>query len=290
MELEEQNSDTVPSPPPPSVPPPDLPLILPPPLPARPGRKSTVVPEQFNIESELDNDDEISQQMTASYSEISFKSELSPEYELQSLSLNQTTFDPNPIPIPSADNLRQRPDTLSCDRNITSKALGPLNLDGTVHVEGNMTHFVAEDLEYKIKLSSPVTRKGDTPPLGSNNSRTCTPSSLYRQLLVPQVSQFDTALINDLECEAQRMATSIDNLIENLSGILHSISSITADNVDVYKNAVSKMSDSMDLNIKSMYTMMAKAEEVTQSMKIVEGHAVRIKEIKRLVDLFESFI
>lgn len=34
MELEEQNSDTVPSPPPPSVPPPDLPLILPPPLPA----------------------------------------------------------------------------------------------------------------------------------------------------------------------------------------------------------------------------------------------------------------
>lgn len=25
-----------------------------------------------------------------------------------------------------------------------------------------------------------------------------------------------------------------------------------------------------------MYTMMAKAEEVTQSMKIVEGHAVRM--------------
>ncbi|KAJ8975182.1 hypothetical protein NQ317_001831 [Molorchus minor] len=54
------------------------------------------------------------------------------------------------------------------------------------------------------------------------------------------------------------------------------------------KNAVTKMSDAMDLNIKSMYTMMAKAEEVTQSMKIVEGHAVRIKEIKRLVDLFEE--
>lgn len=56
------------------------------------------------------------------------------------------------------------------------------------------------------------------------NSRTCTPSSLYRQLLVPQVGQLDTTLINDLECEAQRMATSIDNLIENLCGILHSVS------------------------------------------------------------------
>lgn len=31
------------------------------------------------------------------------------------------------------------------------------------------------------------------------------------------------------------------------------ISSITADNVDVYKNAVSKMSDAMDANIKVNY-------------------------------------
>lgn len=47
--------------------------------------------------------------------------------------------------------------------------LKPLNLEGTVHVEGNMTHFVTEDLEYKIKLSSPVTKKGDTPPLPGNS-------------------------------------------------------------------------------------------------------------------------
>ncbi|CAH0562514.1 unnamed protein product [Brassicogethes aeneus] len=250
------------SPPPPSEPPPSLP----PPLPARP-RKTTPQPpvphqdDQHYLETELDNDDEISAQMTASYSEISFKSGLSPESELQSLSLNID-------PIPLADHIRQRPITLPCEKNIPAKPLGPLTMEGTVHVEGNMTHFVAEDLEYKIKLSSPVTKKG--------GSRTCTPSSLYRQLLVPQIGQLDTGLINDLECEAHRMATSIDNLIENLCGILHSISSITADNVDVYKNAVSKMSDAMDLNIKSMYTMMAKAEEVTQSMKVVEAHAVRM--------------
>jgi methyl-accepting chemotaxis protein len=104
------------------------------------------------------------------------------------------------------------------------------------------------------------------------------------------VGQLDSGLLNDLECEAQKMATSIDNLTENLCGILHSISSITADNVDVYKNAVSKMSDAMDSNIKSMYTMMAKTEEVTQAMKSVQTHATRIKEIKRLVDLFESYV
>jgi hypothetical protein len=92
----------------------------------------------------------------------------------------------------------------------------------------------------------------DTPPL-PGGSRSCTPSTLYRQLLVPQVGQLDSGLLNDLECEAQKMATSIDNLTENLCGILHSISSITADNVDVYKNAVSKMSDAMDSNIKVLH-------------------------------------
>lgn len=107
----------------------------------------------------------------------------------------------------------------------------------------------------------------DTLPGGSRSS---TPNILQRQLLTPQLGQLDTGLLNDLEFEARKVATSIDNLTENLCGILHSvrrktiltcfennlqfycsqISSITADNVDVYKNAVSKMSDAMDGNIK----------------------------------------
>lgn len=276
-----------PSPPPPIEPPPSLP----PPLPARP-KKHPADPKVENLEpvqaalqnTKIDEpldleDDEISQHMTQSYSEISFKSGLSPETENHDspvLDLDSVEVD---------EQFSKRPVTLSYEQR-SDKPLRPLNLDGTVHVEGNMTHFVAEDLETKIKLSSPVTKKNDTP----TSSRSGTPSTLYRQLLDPQLGQIDMALINDLECEAHRMATSVDNLIENLSGILHSISSITADNVDIYKNAVSKMSDAMDGNIKSMYTMMAKAEEITQNMKGVEAQSVKIKEIKKLVDLFESFV
>jgi len=267
----DSDEGSLPSPPgPPSEPPPSLP----PPLPARPRKSNPQPPvpkhdENHFDEGEIEGDDEVSQQMTASYSEISFKSEQSPEENEVSLSL---TMDPLPL----ADEILQRPVTLPCERNVpASKPFRPLNLEGTVHVEGNMTHFVTEDLEYKIKLSSPVAKKGDTPPL-PGNSKSGTPNTLYRQLLVPQVGVFDAGLLNDLESEAQRMATSIDNLTENLCGILHSISSITADNVDIYKDAVSKMSDAMDGNIKSMYTMMAKAEEVTQAMKAVQAHATRM--------------
>ncbi|XP_065165213.1 BLOC-1-related complex subunit 6 isoform X2 [Atheta coriaria] len=271
------SDSSLPSPPgPPKEPPPSLP----PPLPARPRKTSPQPPipqHHYDIDQEVDNDDEISAQMTASYSEISFKSGQSPDIDLPTLS----SVDSNSL----QDNAR-RPVTLQCDK----RPLGPLTLEGSVHIEGNMTHFVAEDLEYKIKLSSPQAKKCDTPPIPGSSSRSCTPSTLYRQLLVPQIGQIDNRLLNDLECEAQRIATSIDNLTENLCGILHSISSITADNVDVYKNAVSKMSDAMDANIKSMYTMMAKAEEVTQAMKLVQIHATRLKEIRRLVDLFDSCV
>ncbi|KAF7283172.1 hypothetical protein GWI33_001235 [Rhynchophorus ferrugineus] len=250
------------SPPPPNIP---APTFLPP-IPARsikispecvtPTVEQPPLSQNDKSEEVLELDeDEISQHMTQSYSEISFKSSLSPENEdLSSPILNLDTVE-------VSDQFAQRPATLMCEKN-----------------EGNMTHFVAEDLETKIKLSSPISKKNDTP------------NTLYRQLLDPQGGQIDMAFINDLECEAQRMATSVDSLIENLSGILHSISSITADNVDVYKNAVSKMSDAMDGNIKSMYTMMAKTEEVTQNMKGVEAQAAKIKNIKKLVDLFESFV
>lgn len=94
-----------------------------------------------------DDNDEISQQMTASYSEISFKSGLSPEIDVTSL----TELPQHPAEVMT------RPITL-CDGH--SKPFGPLNLEGTVHIEGNMTHFVTEDLEYKIKLSTPNSKLG----------------------------------------------------------------------------------------------------------------------------------
>lgn len=54
------------------------------------------------------------------------------------------------------------------------------------------------------------------------------------------------------------------------------ISAITADNVDTYKNAVNKLTDCMDANIKTMYTVMAKTEELSNKMKSTEALAARM--------------
>lgn len=95
-------------------------------------------------------------------------------------------------------------------------------------------------------------------------------------LQMPQIPQIDSNVLNDIEIEAQYLATSVDNLTENLCNLLHSISSITADNVEVHKNAVNKLTDSMDANIKCMYTIMAKTEEISKSMQPTEQLGLRM--------------
>ena len=143
--------------------------------------------------------------------------------------------------------------------------------------DNNMKHYVANDLEYKIKISSPISSSQPQPF-----------STLPKQLSSSLPPQLDSNVLSDLEIEAQYLAANVDSLTENLSNLLHSISAIASDNVEVYKTSVNKLTDIIDANIKSMYSVMAKTEEISKSMHRAEQLSVRIKEIKRLVDMFEA--
>lgn len=138
-----------------------------------------------------------------------------------------------------------------------------------------MKHYIAEDLQYQIKIASPTSQQSPF-------------NNLPKQLSTTLPPQMDINTLADLEIEAQYLAANIDNLTENLTNLLHSISAITADNVEVYKSSVSKLTDVIDANIKSMYSIIAKSEEISKSMKKAEQLAVRIKDIRRLVDMFEQ--
>lgn len=176
-------------------------------------------------------------EMTASYSEISFDSQSSPPIsELRSL-IDSPDVDSGKF---LDDNLEKiggaghRPDQLNLksrggsptedddlDPPSYHKAIGYLQLEGRVMQDGDMVLFVTEDLENKIKLSSPVTKKGDTPSFpGSRSSTPC----LYRQALTPQLPPLDHNVLNELEMEARKVATSVDALTENLAAILQNVS------------------------------------------------------------------
>ncbi|XP_066586489.1 BLOC-1-related complex subunit 6 isoform X2 [Prorops nasuta] len=237
-------------------------------------------------------------EMTASYSEISFDSQSSPPIsELRSL-IDSPDFEGGKFLDESIERMNNRPDQLSLrnrdsspndeddlDPPSYSKAVGYLQTEGTVMQDGDMVLFVAEDLEHKIKLSSPVTKKGESPLFpGSRSSTPC----LYRQALTPQLPLLDHNVLNELEMEARKVATSVDALTENLAAILHSASALTVGCLETYRDAVCKTCDAVDHNIKSMYQLMAKCEELSKTMAPVYKLAEQIKEMKRMLDLFES--
>ncbi|XP_075161680.1 BLOC-1 related complex subunit 6 [Haematobia irritans] len=193
----------------------------------------------------------------------------------------------------SCDNSNKTPKR---PQSLLSDAI-PYELEGSENSEGQMRHFVAENLEEKLRLASPQNDMFDfhdstsqnTPCANTGESATVT--GMTKQFFqTPLIPQIDANVLNDIEIEAQYLASSLDNLTENLSNLLHSISSITADNVEVHKNAVNKLTDSMDANIKCMYTIMAKTEEISKSMQPTEQLGVRIREIKRLVDMLDSTV
>ena len=60
-------------------------------------------------------------------------------------------------------------------------------------------------------------------------------------------------VLNDIEKEARRLATDVDSLVENLSGVLQSVSGLTVETVQTYRDGVCKTCDEVDSNIRGMY-------------------------------------
>lgn len=93
----------------------------------------------------------------------------------------------------------------------------------------NMTHFVADDLEFQIKIASPVSKRDFDDPV---KSKTSTPArqlatesarDMLRKQFLASVPQIDANVLNDIELEAQYLAANVDNITENLCNLLHSV-------------------------------------------------------------------
>uniref|UniRef100_A0A1E1X6A6 BLOC-1-related complex subunit 6 C-terminal helix domain-containing protein n=1 Tax=Amblyomma aureolatum TaxID=187763 RepID=A0A1E1X6A6_9ACAR len=162
---------------------------------------------------------------------------------------------------------------------------GLSELQGTLTYEGDMVSFVAEDLQEKIKLSSPVTKVAE--PFPSSCSST---PSLCRQLFTPHMAPVDPNALADLEDEARTVAASVETLLESLTTAMHGISSMTVDCMSLYERGISKTCDVADSNIKAMYQLMAKFEELSNSMRPLDGLVAEVKSIKKLLDHFENAV
>lgn len=58
--------------------------------------------------------------------------------------------------------------------------------------------------------------------------------------------------------------------------------------MDTYKEGVCKTCDEVDANIKAMYQLMAKVEELNKAMQPAYKMGEQLKDIKRLLEMYES--
>lgn len=102
------------------------------------------------------------------------------------------------------------------------------------------------------------------------------------------LQRLDQDCILDLERSAERLATSVDEMVEGLSSVLHGVSALTVASMETYRDGVCKTCDAVDYNIKAMYQLMAKVEELNKSMQPAYQVAEQVKDIKKVLDLYEA--
>ena len=100
----------------------------------------------------------------------------------------------------------------------------------------------------------------EQPSVGGEGSSQERPAGLETEVTAGKrgLEVLDPRLINDIEREARRLATELDCLVETLACALQSMSGLTVEHVQTYRDGVCKTCDQVDTNIRAMYQLMAK--------------------------------
>ncbi|PFX18235.1 uncharacterized protein LOC111339818 isoform X2 [Stylophora pistillata] len=108
------------------------------------------------------------------------------------------------------------------------------------------------------------------------------------QSCLSEIPPIDPNILNELEIRASDIAENLDHMLRTLGNSLKAMSQVSTDCLSAYNNCVDHVSEAVDVNIKSMYTLIARCEELNASLKPVQNLAEQVKEIKRTLDVFEA--
>ncbi|XP_007888658.2 BLOC-1 related complex subunit 6 [Callorhinchus milii] len=152
-----------------------------------------------------------------------------------------------------------------------------LELEGSVSHDGDLTHFVANNLQHKIKMSSRQSLES------GSGVRT---RSMQR--LKSDIPPIDPAVLIDLEKDAQDVAQKVDLMMKSLNATVQNMTALSVGYIQTYRDSVDSLGESVDMSIKGMYTLMARCEELDRSMQPIHALAKQIREVKRTLEMFET--
>jgi len=103
-----------------------------------------------------------------------------------------------------------------------------------------------------------------------------------------EIPPVDPEVLHDLELRANGIAGNLDHMLATLGNSLKAMSQVSSECLGAYGSCVDHVSEAVDENIKSMYTLIARCEELNASLKPLQNLAEQVKEIKRTLDIFEA--
>lgn len=153
----------------------------------------------------------------------------------------------------------------------------PLELEGTVSRQGDLTHFVANNLQLKIRLSS------TSQPLPPVPAPPCSaPTS------TPAIPPIDPDVLRDLERLSRELGGRVDRLLRGLGGAVQELTALSVGCIQTYRDAVDSLGEAVDMSIKGMYTLLARCEELERALQPVQGLARQIRDIRRTLEVLEA--
>lgn len=153
----------------------------------------------------------------------------------------------------------------------------PLELEGTVSRHGDLTHFVANNLQLKIRLSAAP------PPLPPAAVRPClTPAP------TPTIPPIDPDVLRDLERLSRELGGRVDRLLRGLGGAVQELTALSVGCIQTYRDAVDSLGEAVDMSIKGMYTLLARCEELERALQPVQGLARQVRDIRRTLEVLEA--
>ncbi|XP_055503698.1 BLOC-1 related complex subunit 6 [Leucoraja erinacea] len=154
-----------------------------------------------------------------------------------------------------------------------------LELEGTVSHDGDLTHYVANNLQHKIKMSSRQNLDLETGSSVETKSM---------QRLKSDIPPIDPGVLQDLERDAKEVAQKVDQMMRSLNATIQNMTALSVGYIQTYRDSVDSLGESVDMSIKGMYTLMARCEELDRSMQPILVLSKQIRDVKRTLEMFET--
>ena len=166
------------------------------------------------------------------------------------------------------------------------------------------TTFVVEDIVSKIRLTAIGQKKSssadeissaslsssivDVP--SAHSSRSISPSQTVNdsnQVL----ASIDKRILDDVEQYSRELAQEFVTSMEQLTSELHSMSATSVCCLQTYRDAVGeKFNETIETNIKTIYSFMAQAEQLSAQLAPIYELQKKIAYIKQLLDILSQSI